>query len=160
MSFMFNPHPYDDYTPVNRPVLPEEIMKGSVFGAEKVMKALSGAVLQYKEENGGCVAALEGYPSADFAQFANGITCMLKGESVSLVSTKELCLTAEEIEELLSPYLPQDRIKDPVLLYGRLYNGLFRDLMDEKKGGGGKNSLPADKRGRQNPDFVRDGRCL
>ena len=133
MSFMFNPHPYDDYTPVNRPVLPEEIMKGSVFGAEKVMKALSGAVLQYKEENGGCVAALEGYPSADFAQFANGITCMLKGESVSLVSTKELCLTAEEIEELLSPYLPQDRIKDPVLLYGRLYNGLFRDLMDEKK---------------------------
>lgn len=133
MSFMFNPHPYDDYTPVNRPEFPEEIAESTVFGANKVMKTLSQAVLQYKLGNGGCVAALEGYPSADFEQFANGITCLLKGESIYMFSTRELCLPAKEMEDKLSDCLPQDRVKDPVLLYGRLYEGKYIDLMDAEK---------------------------
>ncbi len=47
---------------------------------------------------------MEGYPSAGFEQFANEITC-----------------------------LPQDRVKDLVLLYGRLYEGKYIDLMDAEK---------------------------
>ncbi len=133
MSFMFNPHPYDDYTPVNRPELPDEIIKGAVFGAEKVMKTLSQAVLKYKLGNGGCIAALEGYPSADFEQFANGITCLLKDENIRMFSTRELCLTEKELENKLAGCLPGDRVKDPVLLYGRLYNGKYIDLLDKKK---------------------------
>ena len=35
MSFMFNPHPYDDYTPVNRPAISNEIKGRTTFGAEK-----------------------------------------------------------------------------------------------------------------------------
>lgn len=133
MSFMFNPHPYDDYTPVNRPELSGEITGRTVFGAKEVMKTLSRAVLEYKQEKGGCIAALEGYPSADFEQFANGITCLLKGESIRMFSTRELCLPAKELEEKLSAYLPEDRVKDPVLLYGRLYGGKYMDLMDAEK---------------------------
>lgn len=34
MSFMFNPHPYDDYTPVNRPAISNEI-KGRTTLARK-----------------------------------------------------------------------------------------------------------------------------
>ena len=70
MSFMFNPHPYDDYTPVNRPAISDEIKGRTTFGAEKVMKALSGAISKQKAEKGNCIVAIEGYPSADFEQFA------------------------------------------------------------------------------------------
>lgn len=133
MSFMFNPHPYDDYTAVNTPVLPPELVSRSVFGAENVMRTLSKAVLEYKQKNGSCVVALEGYPSADFAQFSHGITCFLKGENVSLIHTESLCRPSKELEELLSENLPTDRVKDPVLLYGRLFKGHFADLMDQEK---------------------------
>lgn len=133
MSFMFNPHPYDDYTAVNAPVLPQELVDRSVFGAENVMRALSKAVLEYKQKNGSCVVALEGYPSADFTQFSHGITCFLKGEKVSVIRTESLCRPSGELEELLSECLPTDRVKDPVLLYGRLFKGHFADLMDQEK---------------------------
>ena len=57
MSFMFNPHPYDDYTPVNRPAISDEIKGRTTFGAEKVMKALSGAISKQKAEKGSCIVA-------------------------------------------------------------------------------------------------------
>ena len=133
MSFMFNPHPYDDYTPVNRPAISNEIKGRTTFGAEKVMKALSGAISKQKAEKGSCIVAIEGYPSADFEQFANGVTCLLKGEKVTLLPTTDLCLPADVLEEKLSYNLPTDRVKDPVLLYGRLFHGKFADLMDAEK---------------------------
>lgn len=133
MSFMFNPHPYDDYTPVNSPILPDGLESRAVFGAENVMKRLSTAVLDYKKANGSCVVAIEGYPSADFNQFENGITCFLQNEEVSFVTTESLALPSDVIEEKLASYLPTDRVKDPVLLYGRLYDGCFADLMDAEK---------------------------
>ena len=102
MSFMFNPHPYDDYTPVNRPAISNEIKGRTTFGAEKVMKALSGAISKQKAEKGSCIVAIEGYPSADFEQFANGVTCLLKGEKVTLLPTTDLCLPADVLEEKLS----------------------------------------------------------
>ena len=112
MSFMFNPHPYDDYTPVNRPAISNEIKGRTTFGAEKVMKALSGAISKQKAEKGSCIVAIEGYPSADFEQFANGVTCLLKGEKVTLLPTTDLCLPADVLEEKLSYNLPTDRVKD------------------------------------------------
>ena len=133
MSFMFNPHPYDDYTPVNRPAISDEIKGRTTFGAEKVMKALSGAISKQKAEKGSCIVAIEGYPSADFEQFANGVTCLLKDEKVTLLPTTDLCLPADVLEEKLSYNLPTDRVKDPVLLYGRLFHGKFADLMDAEK---------------------------
>ena len=133
MSFMFNPHPYDDYTPVNRPAISDEIKGRTTFGAEKVMKALSGAISKQKAEKGNCIVAIEGYPSADFEQFANGVTCLLKDEKVTLLPTTDLCLPADVLEEKLSYNLPTDRVKDPVLLYGRLFHGKFADLMDAEK---------------------------
>ncbi len=130
---MFNPHPYDDYTPVNRPALSDALISRSIFGAEKVMKSLSKAVADAKAKKGSCVVAIEGYPSANFEQFSNGITCLLKGEEVCPVSTDAFCHSAEKIESMLSASLPTDRVKDPVLLYGRLYRGSFADFFDEKK---------------------------
>lgn len=133
MSFMFNPHPYDDCTPVNRPELREELVSRSVFGAEKVMRFLSTKVLDFKNSKGSCVVSVEGYPSADFTQFANGIMCFLKGQKVKLVSTDSLCLSSDEINEMIADCLPTDRVKDPVLLYGRLFDGGFPDLFDKSK---------------------------
>lgn len=133
MSFMFNPHPYDDYTAINRPELPVGLEERVVTGAEKILKSLSDAILSKANANGSCVVAIEGYPSADFRQFSNGVTCFLQGKSVRLVSTESLALPPEVVTSILSECLPEDRVKDPVLLYGKLFKGSYKDLMDSKK---------------------------
>jgi len=127
---MFNPHPYDDFTPVNRPSLDEEVVRNATFGAEKVMRRLSMAVREKKDLS---VVAIDGYPSADFIQFVNGINCFLKEKKVSCISTDSLCLPALEIEAKLAENLPTDRVKDPVLLYGKLFEGSFADFFDPQK---------------------------
>lgn len=133
MSFMFNPHPYDDYTAINRPAVPDGAVQRAVFGAEKAMQAISQALLDCFERRGHCVAALDGYPSAEFVQYAQGIARGLRGRPAVLIDTGSLCLPAEELHQKLLPFLPEDRRKDPVLLYGRLFEGSFCDLMDPEK---------------------------
>jgi len=40
MSFMFNPYPYDDLMPVNRPELSEETKEAIVSGAIQSIKVI------------------------------------------------------------------------------------------------------------------------
>ena len=44
MSFMYNPFPYDDPRPVNRPELTENATKSIVAGSAKAAAALAGEI--------------------------------------------------------------------------------------------------------------------
>ena len=65
MSFMYNPFPFDDQTPVNRPVIREETANQLVKGSVKVAAFLAGKARE------GSVFAIDGYMGADFARTVN-----------------------------------------------------------------------------------------
>ncbi len=41
MSFMYNPFPYDDPRPVNRPQIPAEVVESVVCGSQNSAKSLA-----------------------------------------------------------------------------------------------------------------------
>ena len=65
MSFMYNPFPFDDRTPVNRPDIGEATARQLVKGSVKVAAFLAGKARE------GSVFAIDGYVGADFARTVN-----------------------------------------------------------------------------------------
>ena len=65
MSFMYNPYPFDDLVPVNRPAIRDEVGKQVVKGSVNVAKKLASGL-----ENG-MVIGIDGYVGADFARTVN-----------------------------------------------------------------------------------------
>ena len=68
MSFMYNPFPYDDPRPVNRPVLRESTINslvhgGTVKAAARIASEIAG--------RGRTVIAFDGYTTADFGSIDN-----------------------------------------------------------------------------------------
>ena len=68
MSFMYNPFPYDDPRPVNRPGLEERTVKALVKGSVKVFAHIAAKAAALEKP---AVIALDGYVAADFARAAN-----------------------------------------------------------------------------------------
>ena len=70
MSFMYNPFPYDDPRPVNRPELSkktkESIVSGTAAAAKKLAAELAG-----KAESGNVAIGLDGYTTAQWQLFLN-----------------------------------------------------------------------------------------
>ena len=65
MSFMYNPFPYDDPRPVNRPALPKEAIDGLVTGGStKVAATLAGRIAGMMDGKGSVVVAFDGYTTA------------------------------------------------------------------------------------------------
>lgn len=122
MSFMFHPYPYVDHQAVNtitgRGIVP---LKGAIPVAKKIASLL-------KE---GKNVAIDAYPGADVDALVNVIRQQLGGAAVCYVNADCLLKDPDEITELLKPYLPEDREIDPVLLYGRRYEGGYEGLQKE-----------------------------
>lgn len=133
MSFMFNPHPYDDPTAINQVALPSGALAGMAEGTVEAARSLAAAIRARAAEKGGCVAALDGYPTAEWDQTEALLERALAAEgiAVEVVRTAELFRSPERLEQRLSRCLPDDRIEDPVLLYGRLDHEGFAGLFDE-----------------------------
>lgn len=128
MSFMFNPSPYDEKSAVNHPKLSEECIASLKVGANDI------AAEMLKIFDGKTVLAMEGYASADFSPILN----LLKGKAeekgieIEVISMEEIYRGAEELAKEFEQYLPCDREKDPVLLFGRRIEGGYSNIVDEK----------------------------
>ena len=137
MSFMLNPYPYDDPTAVNRPELTEETIQSIISGTKESAGYLSDLFIKKLQEstNVNVVIALEGYISADFEQSVNLISQNLGLRSIPIFTynVAELLKPSAQLDEELAENLPTDKVKDPVLLYGKLFNGHYEDLMDADK---------------------------
>jgi mannose-6-phosphate isomerase len=132
MSFMFNPLPYDDPTPVNKPVLPASALRGVTTSAPEAAEVLCRAALRKAEAAGSCILILDGYPGADFAWMISHCKAFLDGmgKILDLVDISAAYLPEHDMEELLTDVLPKDRVKDPVLLFGRLFDGGYEKVFD------------------------------
>ena len=123
MSFMFNPYPYNDPNAVNR--IEND---GSVdLGRTAIGNAAVAAVLQ-KEVRPGRVIGIDGYATVPF-----GAVIGLLPKTAEFISVASLYKSADELRALFAEYLPEDKEKDPVLLYGKIFKNGYEGIFDSSK---------------------------
>lgn len=133
MSFMFNPHPFNDANPINKINLDEDSVEAIVSGTEEALVYLTGFLNERLTEksDGKIFIALDGYIGAQFEGFVELLCEKLGQKSVNtkLFRVSELVKPSEQLEEQFSENLPTNKAKDPVLLFGKLFKGAYEDLM-------------------------------
>ena len=134
MSFMFNPHPYDDPTAINRPKLSQEVINSIVSGTKEAAGHLTNVIIK-KLEKGNVVVALDGYTGAQFDQIINLLSQNLKFKSIEVEAfdVRNLLKSTDELDGLFAENLKVDKEKDPVSLYGKLFKGSYEDVFDAEK---------------------------
>ncbi|MFT4005497.1 MAG: phosphoheptose isomerase, partial [Lacrimispora sp.] len=120
MSFMFNPHSYDDPKAVNHIPMGAEFCSSITKTTVDTAKKLVSETQLLLQEQKFCVLAIDGFISAPFEQLAGQISIQaaLKGIKVTTLSTDMLWIESQKLHDKLLPYLPENRETDPVLLYG------------------------------------------
>ena len=108
MSFMYNPFPFDDRTPVNRPAIGDATAQQLVRGSVKVAAFLAGKARE------GSVFAIDGYVGADFARTVNLLEQQLhvKGFHTRTINFRTCFKSTEELWELVDRHLSWDRSED------------------------------------------------
>ena len=134
MSFMFNPHPYDDPLAINKIQAGPEITSGIVCGAPACGKYLAAAAAELINKNGSAVIGLDGYITAPLHETAGliGLQCAALG-IISVPFEADIFKDEETLNHELLNYLPEDRETDPPLLYGKIYHGGYEGLIDTEK---------------------------
>ncbi len=135
MSFMFNPHPYDDPNPVNRPALSDRTVDSIITGEQLIAVSLAEEIKQRLEESDALTICMDGYATADWSCLVDLLTRQLTLQSIQvrILAVSEFYKSAEAIDSMLTDYLPEDREKDPVLLFGRLFKGGYETLFDDAR---------------------------
>lgn len=132
MSFMFNPHPYNDLAPINRPKLSDETNRSVLSGATVSTKYICDAMIKKMQEDGACVAAFDGFVGADYTQMVNLSSQMLKLSKVDfeLIDISTVYKSSAELEQQFKEHLPTNRVEDPILLFGKVFKGDFEDVFN------------------------------
>ena len=148
MSFMYNPFPFDDPRPVNRPELSEKTVKSIISGGNQNVVKKFVATLADRAAKEGVVVALDGYTTANWTVFVNLIAreCCLLGLGFEAIDANAATLkSGKEIDAIIDPLLIWDTKIDPTLLYGKVYKGGYQGLMDEARTEAFKKALPASR---------------
>ena len=148
MSFMYNPFPFDDPRPVNRPELSEKTVKSIISGGNQNVVKKFVATLADRAAKEGVVVALGGYTTAHWTVFVNLIAreCCLLGLGFEAIDANAATLkSGKEIDAIIDPLLIWDTKIDPTLLYGKVYKGGYQGLMDEARTEAFKKAVPASR---------------
>lgn len=142
MSFMFKPLPYDDPRAVNHPKISADLAQGLTFGTAACGRELAAAAAQ-KAKDKGCALVIDGYASAQFEALAGAAAQQLRqrGLTVDVRSMNDLYRPAQELERLVADSLPHNYEEDPVLLFGKIFQGSFADFIDPEKAAALKNEI-------------------
>ena len=105
---MYNPFPYDDPRPVNRPVLGETTVKALIRGGTVKSAAALAGVLAAR---GKSVIAFDGYTTADFGAIVNLLTQQLhvRGLKVALRDFSVCYKSEAELYDMLEDYCDELR---------------------------------------------------
>ena len=136
MSFMYNPFPYDDPKPVNRPELSEKVKKSIIAGGTPNVAKQFIASIAEKAGKEGVVVGLDGYTTAQWGRFVSLMSreCDLRGLRFESIDANEKTLkSGKEIDDIIDPMLIWDTKIDPTLLYGKVYHGGYAGLIDTDK---------------------------
>ena len=123
MSFMFSPYPYDDLNAVNHVNVSLDVTNKILSNNELIKKELVSKLFNKSNK----ILVIDGYPTCNF----DVIVKMFN--NVKLINMRDIYKDEKEIYNMLKSYLPEDRIMDPVLLYGKLFTDGLKKLMDEDK---------------------------
>ena len=126
MSFMFHPYPYVDPDAVNPIHAPESVKNGLVKGPQSVAKEIARQIKAGKTRVG-----IDCYAGAEIGALARQLEEFV--ENVRLIDATTLAMDEKELDEKLAPYLPTDRDRDPVLLYGRRFLEGYEGLQNAEK---------------------------
>ncbi|MBQ9184791.1 MAG: phosphoheptose isomerase [Bacteroidales bacterium] len=145
---MYNPYPFHDPKPVNRPQLSEETISSIVAGGTPNVAKKFTAILAGKAREEGVVVAFDGYTGADWKVMVGliGRECDLLGLDFEAVDCNKATLkSGEEIDAIIDPLLIWDKKIDPTLLYGKVYYGGYEGLLDVAKVEAFRSSVAAAK---------------
>ena len=128
MSFMFNPHPYNEKSAVNYPKVSDHVKRALKRGNVAIVEEL---INDFK----GKIIVLDGYTSASFTAIVNMIAGKLKlsEKNFELIKISDYFKTADVIEEMLSDNLKVDLDKDPVNLFGKREEDGYAVVFDDSK---------------------------
>jgi len=135
MSFMYNPFPFDDPVPVNRPVLDDKAVKALTAGGSVKCFARLAEDISGKAKNKAVRVAFDGYTTADFDRAANLLEQQLhvRGLKTRALDWRAAYKSEKELWDLVDSRLSWDRSEDPTLLFGRIYKGGYEGLLDPQK---------------------------
>ncbi|MBQ4184189.1 MAG: phosphoheptose isomerase, partial [Bacteroidales bacterium] len=146
MSFMYNPFPYHDPKPVNRPELSKKTIDSIVGGGTQMVAKKFITSIADKVRNEGAIVAFDGYTTTKFDLMVSLLAreCDVFGFKIEFVdSYKRTFRSGEEIDAIIDPLLIWDKKIDPTLLYGKVYHGGYIGLMDPAKLEAFKKDVPA-----------------
>ena len=133
---MYNPFPFDDPKPVNRPELSENVKQSIIAGGTPNVAKRFVATLAEKAGKEGVVVGLDGYTTAQWGRFVSLMNreCDLLGlEFQSIDADAAFLKSGKEIDAIIDPMLIWDTKIDPTLLYGKVYHGGYAGLIDPSK---------------------------
>ncbi len=148
MSFMYNPFPFDDPKPINRPKLSEKTINSVVTGGTPNVAKKFMADIAEKVKSEGVIVGIDGYTTANWKQFVDLLAreCIINNFEFEAVDSMEAILKpGKEIDEMIDSRLIWDTKIDPTLLYGKLYHGGYIGLFDEAKVADFQKAVPAKK---------------
>lgn len=123
MSFMFSPFPYDDLNAVNHVNVSLDVTNKILSNNELIKKELVSKLFNKSNK----ILVIDGYPTCNFDVIVKMFS------NVKLINMRDIYKDEKEIYNMLKSYLPEDRIMDPVLLYGKLFTDGLKKLMNEDK---------------------------
>ncbi len=143
---MYNPFPYHDPKPVNRPELSKKTIDSIVGGGTQMVAKKFITSIADKVRNEGAIVAFDGYTTTKFDLMVSLLAreCDVFGFKIEFVdSYKRTFRSGEEIDAIIDPLLIWDKKIDPTLLYGKVYHGGYIGLMDPAKVEAFKKDVPA-----------------
>jgi len=144
---MYNPFPYDDPKPVNRPELSEKTIQAICSGAPAAAKKFTATIAEQAKREG-VIVAIDGYTTANWTVFINLLArelTILGLEWETIDANKSTLKDGKEIDAMIDPLLVWDTKIDPTLLYGKIYKGGYKGLLDEGKVKIFRKTVPAAK---------------
>ncbi|MBP5640423.1 MAG: class I mannose-6-phosphate isomerase [Victivallales bacterium] len=125
MSFMFKPYPFVDPVAVNHIQLPPVLRSAPVAG--------NGAVAARLLAKQPRIILLDGYVGADFSSLIRNICELLPRKRIELLKISDAYRSSDELENFLTDFLPEDRVSDPILLFGKSHPVTIESLIDQQK---------------------------
>lgn len=128
MGFGYKPVRFDDLTAIN--------IVGPIPGTTTSYDEIAVALANDLPKG---LILLDGFPTANFSALVEHV-CQVS-PNITTIDVSSFYRSSGEIQELLKPYLPQDRELDPELIFGRLFDQDFQPFFDQEKVSAFLNSL-------------------
>jgi mannose-6-phosphate isomerase class I len=124
MSFMFNPFPYDDPSAVNYIANNGIDLTKTAQGNTQIATEF----IKLTAMKAPAVIAVDGYATAPFGRIVS-----LFGGNAEYINVASIYKTPAELKALFADNLPEDKVKDPVLLYGKIFKEGYEGIFDAGK---------------------------